>query len=119
MSAQVRVSQNTFICAISSPSPTDLNPLTMPVITPSRSDPTVRELDSGGQSASSRQNMATELESSILARSPELKWDWTIFVNPFPDPITLTGEVRTCWSDVQTKLGFPTLLIVPRPQMSR
>jgi len=33
--------------------------------------------------------------------------DWTIFVNPFPDPITLTEEVRTCWSEAQTKLGFP------------
>jgi len=30
-----------------------------------------------------------------------------IFVNPFPDPITLTEEVRTCWSDARIKLGFP------------
>ena len=51
--------------------------------------------------------MATGLERTILARSRHLMWDWTIFVNPFPDPITLTEEVRTCWSDTRTKLGFP------------
>jgi len=95
-SAQVRVSQNGCTSAIPSRSPTDFNPLAMPVITPSHPDPTVRELDSGGQQASSRRNMATGHERTILARSCDLMWDWTIFVNPFPDPITLTEEVRTC-----------------------
>jgi len=51
--------------------------------------------------------MATGLQRTILARSRDLMWDWTIFVNPFPDPITLTEEVRTCWSDARTKLCFP------------
>jgi len=106
-SAQVRVSQNGCTFAIPSRSPTDFNPLAMPVITPSHPDPTVRELDSGGQQASSWRNMATGLERTILARSRDLMWDWTMFVNPFPDPITLTEEVRTCWSDARTKLGFP------------
>jgi len=53
-SAQVRVSQNGCTSAIPSRSPTDSYPLAMPVITPSHPDPTVRELDSGGQQASSR-----------------------------------------------------------------
>jgi len=44
----------------------------MPMITPSHSDPTVRELDSGGQQASSRRNMATGLERTILAGSRDL-----------------------------------------------
>jgi len=66
------------------------------------------ELDSGGgQQASSRRNMATGLERSILARARDMMWDWKIFVNPFPDPITLTGEVRTFWSEARTQLGFP------------
>jgi len=78
--AQVRVSQNCFTSAIPSRSPTDLNPLAMLVITPSHPDSTVWELDSGGQSASSRRNMATGLAHSILARSRDLKWDWRIFV---------------------------------------
>jgi len=95
-SAQVPVSQNGCTSVIPSCSPTDFNPLAMPVITPSHPDPTVWESDSGGQQASSRQNMATGLECTILARSRDLIWDWTIFVNPFPDPITLTEEVRTC-----------------------
>jgi len=53
-SAQVRVSQNGCTSAIPSRSPTDSYPLAMPVITPSHPDPTVRELHSGGQQASSR-----------------------------------------------------------------
>jgi len=107
MSAQVRVSQNGCTSAILSGSPTDFNPLAMPVITPSHSDPTVRELDSGGQQASRSRNMATRLERTILARSRDLMWDCTTFVNPFPDPITLTEEVCTCWTDARTQLGFP------------
>jgi len=51
--------------------------------------------------------MATGLEHSILARAPDLMWDWTIFVNPFPDSITLSEEVRTCLSEARTQLGFP------------
>ncbi|RPB00159.1 hypothetical protein L873DRAFT_1843128 [Choiromyces venosus 120613-1] len=35
---------------------------------------------------------------SILAKACSLMWDWTIFVNPFPDPITRTEE---------DELGFP------------
>jgi len=108
-SAIVRVSQNCCTSLILSRSPTDFNPLAMPVITPSHPDATVRELDSGGQQASSRRNMATALERTILARSRYLMWDWAIFVNPFPDPITLTEEVRICWSAAWTKLGFPDI----------
>jgi len=51
--------------------------------------------------------MAAGLERTILARSRDLMWDWTIFVNAFPEPITLTEEVRTSWSDARTKIGFP------------
>jgi len=98
-SAQVRVSQNGCTSAIPSRSPTDFNPLTMAVITPSQPDSIVRELYSGGEQASRGRNMATGLEGTILARSRNLMWHWTIFVNLFPDPITLTEEVRTCWSD--------------------
>jgi len=48
--------------------------------------------------------MATGLEHTILARSRHLMWDWTIFVNPFPDQITLTEEVQSYWSNGRTKL---------------
>jgi len=53
--------------------------------------------------------MATGLERTILAISRDLMWDWTVFINLFPDPITLTEEVCTCCSDARTKLGFPNL----------
>jgi len=71
-SAQARVSQNCFTSAIPSGSPTDLNPLQMPVITPSHPDPKVWELDSRRQQASSRRNMASRLEHTIQARSRDL-----------------------------------------------
>jgi len=51
--------------------------------------------------------MTTGRERSILARARDLRWDWTIFVNPFPEPITLTEERGTCWSEAWSKLGFP------------
>jgi len=108
MPAPVCVSQNGYTSAIPFRLPTVLYRLVMPAITPSHPDPTMRQFDSGGrQQASCRRNMATGLERSILARAHDLMWDWTIFVNPFPEPITLTEEVRICWSQARTLLGFP------------
>ena len=51
--------------------------------------------------------MAVGLERSILVKARDLMWDLTIFVNPFPDPITRTEEVLRCWMDAQSELGFP------------
>jgi len=68
----------------------------------------MREFDNGsGQRTSSRRNVALGLERSILVKARDLMWDWTIFVNPFPDPITLTEEVRRCCRDTRSELGFP------------
>lgn len=106
--AIVRVSQNRSTSAVLSRSPAVLNPLATPAITPSHSGATTPELDSGGgERTSSRRNIAVGLERSILAKACSLMWDWTIFVNPFPDPITLTEEVRRCWNDARNELGFP------------
>jgi len=68
-SSQVRVSQKGCTSGIPAPSPTDFNPLAMPLITPSHRDPSMPEFPSGGQQASSRQNMETGLERTNLARS--------------------------------------------------
>ena len=66
------------------------------------------ELESGrGERPSSRRNIAIGLERSIQAKPCSLMWDWTILVNPFPDPITLTEEVRRGWNDGWRELGFP------------
>ena len=68
----------------------------------------MREFDDGSrQRTSSRQNVAVGLERSILVKALDLMWDWTIFVNPFLDPIALTEEVRRCWRDARSELGFP------------
>jgi len=106
--APVHISQNGFPSVVLSRSPAVLNSLATPAITPSHSKPTTPELESGGgEWPSSRRNMAIGLERSILAKACSLMWDWTIFVNPFPDPITLTEEVRRCWNDARRELGFP------------
>ena len=91
--APIRVSQNrmpAFLPRL----PAALNPLATPVLTQTQSDPTVREFDNGsGQRTSTRRNVAVGLERSILVKARDLMWDSTIFVNPFPDLITLTEEV--------------------------
>jgi len=104
----VRVSQNHFTPAIRSRLPTALGPLETPAITLSNSGPTTPELDSvGEQHTSSPQNMAIGLERSIVLKARDLMSEWTIFVNPFPDAITLTEAVRLCWKDARRELGFP------------
>ncbi|PUU75402.1 hypothetical protein B9Z19DRAFT_1131419 [Tuber borchii] len=61
----------------------------------------------GGEQTSSRQNMAIGLERSNLTKACSVMWDWMIFVNPFPDPIALTEEVRRCWNNSRRELDFP------------
>ena len=100
--------------------PAALNLLATPVLTQTQSDPTMRELDDGGgQQSSSRRNVAVGLERSILVKARDLMWDWTIFVNLFPDPITLTGEVRTCWRDPRRELGFPDFADATLPSIEQ
>jgi len=53
--------------------------------------------------------MATVLECSIVLKTRDLMWEWTIFVNPFPDAIALTNTVRTSGKDARRELGFPNL----------
>jgi len=51
--------------------------------------------------------MTTGLEHSIMLKARDLMWDWTLFVNPFPDVITLNEAVSRCWKDAWKELGFP------------
>ena len=106
-SAPLHVSQNRFTSAIPTHSLIVLNLLEMPAITPSQPDPTMPELDSRQQEASSRQNMTTGLERTIVAKARDMMWDWGILVNPFLNPITRTKQVRTCWSNALSELRFP------------
>jgi len=53
--------------------------------------------------------MTIGLQRSILTKACSLMWDWTIFVYPFPDPMTLTEDVRRVWNDARRDLGFPNL----------
>ena len=68
----------------------------------------MQEFDNGsGQRTNTRRNVAVGLERSILVKARDLIWDWTIFVNPYLDPITLMEEVHRCWKDGGSELGFP------------
>jgi len=117
--APIRVSQNRTP-AFLLPLPAALNPLATPVLTQTLSDLTMREFDNGsGQRTSSRRHVAVGLERSILVKARDQMWDWTIFMNPFPDPITLTEEVCRCWRDPGVNWAFPTLAMPPYPPMSR
>ena len=72
----VRVSQNRFTSAIRCRPPTALGLLETPAITPSNSGPTMPELDSvGEQLTSSRRNIATGLERSIVLKACDLMWE--------------------------------------------
>ena len=55
----------------------------------------------------SRRSNAVGIELTIPNKARELMWDWKLFVNPFPDPITLTEKVHQCWSDARCILGLP------------
>jgi len=105
--APVHISQNRFPSVVLSRSPAVLNWLATLAITPSHSEPTTPELESGGgERPSSRRTMAIGLERSILAKACSLMWDWTILVNLLPNPMTRTKEVCRCWNDAGRELGF-------------
>ena len=104
----VSISQKCFTPRILSCSPTVLNRPETPAITPSQSDPTTPERHgTGGHQTSSRRNIAVGLEHSIVLKARDLMWNWMMFVNQFPDVITLNEAVGMCWKDAQRELGLP------------
>jgi len=75
--------------------------------TPTHSGRATPEFDGTGLHVTrSRRNTAVGIELIIQTKAKEIIWDWTLFTNPFPDPITLTGVVADCWSDARLALGF-------------
>lgn len=104
-----RVSRAPFTVLRTS-TPGDVSPVGS-VMAPTRAGP-VTAATQQGQSASSnligsRRNNAVGIELTIQSKARELMWDWALFVDPFPDPITLTEQVHQCWSDAWNKLGLP------------
>ena len=118
--APVDISQKCFLSVFHSRSPEDLTLLATQAITPRHSRPTMPELKGGGgERPSSRRNMDIALERSILGKAVFLMWDWTIFVNPFPDPITLTKRSAGAGTMPIRKWAFATLPILSHTQMTR
>ena len=65
------------------------------------------EQPAGSQLITSRGNNAFWIELPIQNKACELMWEWTLFVNAFRDPITLSKKVHQCWSDARRILGLP------------
>ncbi|RPB02042.1 hypothetical protein L873DRAFT_1841938 [Choiromyces venosus 120613-1] len=68
---------------------------------------TAQEEHANPQLIASRRNLAVGVELTIQTKARELMWDWTLFVDPLPDPVTLTERVNQCWSDARCELGLP------------
>ena len=79
------------------------------ILTPAGPIPvaTQHEQPAGSQSIRSRRNNAVGIELTIQNKASELIWDWTLFVNPFPDSIKVTEKVHHCGSDARRILGLP------------
>ena len=50
--------------------------------------------------------MATGLARTIVLKAHDLMWEQPIFVNLFPDAMSLTEAVRRCRKDALRQLGF-------------
>jgi hypothetical protein len=106
-SGLLRVSQNHFAHTLPTESPAGSNLPATQTPTPNHSRPTTPEFDQAVPAVtSSRRNTAVGIELIIQIKARELMWDWTLFTDPFPDPITLIETVRTCWNDARRELGF-------------
>ena len=102
----IQASQNHDTPAILSRKPGAVNKFATPVLTQRQLNRRMGEFDNGSGQRTSRRNMAVRGERNILVKARDLMWDWTIFVNPFLDPITPTEQVPRCWRDARTELGF-------------
>ncbi|PWW79727.1 hypothetical protein C7212DRAFT_360935 [Tuber magnatum] len=100
-----RVSRTSFIEELETSSPAE----SVVPPTPIQREPgTTRRLEQAGpQLISSRRNMAVGVELTIQTKARDLMWDWTLFVNLFPDPVILTEQVHQCWSVACCELGLP------------
>ena len=68
------------------------------------------EQPAGSKLIRSRRNTAVGIELTIQNKAHELMWDWTHFVNPFTDRITLTEKVNQYWRDTRRIMGLPNFL---------
>ena len=53
----------------------------------------------------SRRNTVTGVEGEILGVAKDLMLQYTLYVNPLPNPVALTSEVDSVWSRAQDKLA--------------
>ena len=51
--------------------------------------------------------MATGLVRNSVLKALDLMSGWLVFLNLFPDAITLNEQLRCYWKNSQRELGFP------------
>src|SRR5207237_8852616 len=95
------------------------------IMAPTRAGPVTATMQQGQSTSSnligSQGNNAVGIELTVQSKAGELMRDWALFVDPFPDLITLTEEFHQCWSDAWNKLGlleFPDAASHSRGQVS-
>jgi len=52
----------------------------------------------------SRRNTVTDVEGAILGVAKDLMPQYTLYVNPLPNPVALTSEVHSVWSGAQDEI---------------
>ena len=53
----------------------------------------------------SRRNTVTGVEGEILGVAKDLKLQYTLYVNPLPNPVALTSELHSVWSRAQDEIA--------------
>jgi len=53
----------------------------------------------------SRRNTVTGVEGEILGVAKDLMLQYTLYVNPLPNPVALTSEVHSVWSRAQDEIA--------------
>jgi len=68
-------------------------------------EPSTRGTVSVRHVINSRPNTVTAVEGEILGVAKHLMRQYTLYVNPLPNPVALTSEVHSVWSRVQDEIA--------------
>jgi len=68
-------------------------------------EPSTRGTLSVWQVINSRRNTVTGVEGQILGVAKNLMLQYTLYVNPLPNPVALTSEVQSVWSLAQDEIA--------------
>jgi len=68
-------------------------------------EPSTRGIVSVRHVINSRRNTVTGVEEEILGVAKDLMLQYTLYVNPLPNPVALMSEVHSIWSRAQDEIA--------------